>query len=73
MAFKVRRVVTRHDPSGHALVKSDGVMDNVQTLRPGLLATTIWTTSTFPANNDGYDDPSGRAVGTALKGGTVFR
>lgn len=73
MTFKVRRVVTGHDENGHALVKIDEITKNVTTLRPGLLQSVIWTTDISPANNDGDDDPSQRPVGTALKGGTVFR
>jgi mannose-6-phosphate isomerase-like protein (cupin superfamily) len=72
MSFEVRRVVTGHDEKGHALVKSDKIMDNVSELRSGLLQTIIWT-SDFPASNDGDDDAARRPVGTAMKGGTVFR
>jgi quercetin dioxygenase-like cupin family protein len=73
MTFQVRRIVTGHDEHGHAMVKIDEITKNVNTLRPGLLSTVIWTTDSSPANNDGDDDPSQRPVGTALKGGTVFR
>lgn len=73
MKFQVRRVVTGHDENGHAVVKIDEITKNVTELRAGLLQTVIWTSDRSPANNDGDEDMGARPVGTALKGGTVFR
>lgn len=73
MTFQVRRVVTGHDENGHAMVKIDEITKNVTELRTGLLQTVIWTSDQSPASNDGDEDMGARPVGTALKGGTVFR
>ena len=56
MALQLRRVVTGHDESGHAVVKIDEVSKNVFNNRPGATACNIWTTATFPSDNDGADD-----------------
>ncbi|MGH7311037.1 MAG: cupin domain-containing protein [Candidatus Rokuibacteriota bacterium] len=73
MALHVRRVITGHDANGRAIVKIDEVAKNVVSGRPGALASVIWTTEGFPANNDGQADEGLRKVGTTLKNGTVFR
>ena len=73
MALQVRRVITGHDATGRAIVKIDEVATNVVSGRPGALASNIWTTEGFPANNDGEADEGLRKVGTTLKNGTVFR
>ncbi len=73
MALHVRRVITGHDANGRAIVKIVEVAKNVVSGRPGALASVIWTTEGFPANNDGQADEGLRKVGTTLKNGTVFR
>jgi quercetin dioxygenase-like cupin family protein len=73
MGLQVRRVITGHDANGRAVVKIDEVSKTLFSGRPGATATNIWTTEGFPANNDGDADQGGRAVGTTLKGGTIFR
>ena len=73
MALQVRRVVTGHDDQGRAVVKIDEVSTNLASNRPGATLCNVWTTESFPANNDGSADESLRQVGTTLKGGAVFR
>ena len=73
MSFPPRRVVTGHDEAGRAVVISDKRMENAASARPGAAASVVWTTDTIPADNSGDEDGAGRAVGTALAGGTVFR
>jgi quercetin dioxygenase-like cupin family protein len=73
MSLHVRRVVTGHDAKGRAVVLIDETAKNLQTPRPGISASVIWTTDTFPADNDGSADGAARKVGTTLAGGTVFR
>ena len=72
MALQVRRVVTGHDGKGRAIVKSDGIMDNVVQVRPGASWTVLWTTEGDIDNND-ESDGARRAVATSHDDGTVFR
>ncbi len=73
MAVKVRRVITGHDASGHAVVKIDEISKNVISNRPGASACVVWTTGAIPADNSGDADAGLKKVGTTLPGGTVFR
>jgi len=70
---QLRRVVTGHDANGKAIVLIDEQVQNQVSARPGATASVIWTSEGFPVNNDGSEDTSGRATGTTLAGGTVFR
>ncbi|MBX6329557.1 MAG: cupin domain-containing protein [Pseudolabrys sp.] len=73
MSIDVRRVVTGHDAQGRACVLIDEKVTNVTSHRPGAHYSVIWSTDTLPANNDGNEDPSGKAIGTTIPGGSVFR
>jgi quercetin dioxygenase-like cupin family protein len=73
MALTTRRVITGHDASGKAKVLIDEVVKNVGSARPGAQAAVIWTTESFPVDNDGDADTSSRKVGTTLANGCVFR
>lgn len=73
MSLNVRRVVTGHDATGRAVVKIDEISQNVVSRRPGMSSTVIWSSDTFPVNNDGDDDLALRPTGTTLENGTVFR
>ncbi len=73
MNLKVRRVVTGHDETGRAVVKIDETARNVISRRKGIESAVVWTTDSFPVNNDGDEDTSGRELGTTLENGTVFR
>jgi mannose-6-phosphate isomerase-like protein (cupin superfamily) len=73
MTLNVRRVVTGHDTSGHAVVKIDEISSNVTSSRPGQSACVIWTTDASPADNSGEHDEGLRKTGTTLANGTVFR
>jgi quercetin dioxygenase-like cupin family protein len=73
MSLKIRRVVTGHDANGRAIVAIDDVANNIKNNRPGASSCLIWTTDQSPANNDGNEDAGQRQIGTAVRGGTVFR
>jgi quercetin dioxygenase-like cupin family protein len=73
MALKLRRVVTGHDTSGKAVVLIDEQVKNAVSARPGASASVVWSTESFPVDNDGSADESSRKVGTTLANGTVFR
>jgi quercetin dioxygenase-like cupin family protein len=73
MALKIRRVVTGHDASGHAIIKIDEVAENLVSSRPGASACVVWTTEGFPVDNTGEEDAGLRKTGTTLENGTVFR
>src|SRR5688572_9397246 len=72
MALQVRRVVTGHDAEGRAVVKIDEQVKNVRSGRPNQEASVIWTSESFPVNNDGDEDRN-ETPGTTLSNGTVFR
>jgi quercetin dioxygenase-like cupin family protein len=73
MSLTIRRVVTGHDSNGKARVIIDESVKNVVSARPGAQAAVIWTSESFPVDNDGNADTSGRKVGTTLDNGCVFR
>lgn len=73
MTIKVRRVVTGHDEKGHAKVMIDEQVTNTFSHRPGAEFSVIWSSQGFPVDNDGFEDPSNKKIGTFVDGGTVFR
>ena len=72
MSLTIRRVVTGHDKNGRAIVSIDESVMNVAQSRPGAEAAAIWTSESFPVDNDGSADASTRKVGTTLANGTCF-
>jgi quercetin dioxygenase-like cupin family protein len=73
MTMKLRRVVTGHDEKGHAKVMIDEQVTNVFSPRPGAQYSVIWSNEGFPVNNDGFEDPSNKKIGTFVDNGAVFR
>ena len=73
MGLQVRRIVTGHDAKGNAIVQIDEMTKNVVSNRPGAQSSVIWSTTGFPVDNDGNEDPSGRKFGLTVDNGTVFR
>ncbi|HZL31722.1 MAG TPA: cupin domain-containing protein [Pseudolabrys sp.] len=73
MTMKLRRVVTGHDEKGHAKVMIDEQITNAFSARPGAEFSVIWSHQGFPANNDGFEDPSNKKIGTTIDNGAVFR
>jgi len=73
MPLQLRRVVTGHGADGRAVVKIDEIAQNSPVGRPGRSACVVWTTESFPVDNNGDTDGGKRQVGTTLKNGTVFR
>jgi len=73
MTLQLRRVVTGHDETGRAMVMIDEAAKNLQSSRPGISASVVWTTNTSPADNSGNEDAGTPTTGLTLAGGTVFR
>jgi len=73
MSLQIRRVVTGHDSTGRARVKIDEMAKNVISNRPGASSCVVWSTDSWPIDNSGDEDPSGRKIGTTIDNGTVFR
>ena len=73
MSLQIRRVVTGHDSTGRARVKIDEMAQNVISNRPGAQSCVVWSTDSWPVDNSGDEDPSGRKIGTTIDNGTVFR
>ena len=73
MTFRIRRVVTGHDAQGRARVAIDEACRNVISRRPNHASCVVWSTGSFPADNDDQADASARGVGTTDPSGTVFR
>ena len=73
MSLNFRRVVTGHDDRGRGKVIIDETVNGGQSPRPGAEYGVVWVTEGFPVENEGDADPSGKKIGTAVPGGTVFR
>jgi mannose-6-phosphate isomerase-like protein (cupin superfamily) len=71
--MQLRRVVTGHDDKGRAKVLIDEQVTNVFSPRPGAAYSVIWSNESFPASNDGSEDPSNKKIPTSIDNGTVFR
>jgi mannose-6-phosphate isomerase-like protein (cupin superfamily) len=72
-SLRIRRVVTGHDPSGRAVVAIDEIARNVVSRRPGHASCVVWSTGTFPSDNDTDLDGGLRELASTDPGGTVFR
>jgi quercetin dioxygenase-like cupin family protein len=70
---QLRRVVTGNDDKGHAKVMIDETVQNVFSPRANAAFSVIWTNEGFPADNDGFADPSRKSIGTTIDNGAVFR
>jgi quercetin dioxygenase-like cupin family protein len=67
MALQVRRIVTGHDASGKAVVKTDETLRGVPRLnRPHIAGCEIWSTDKMPVDNS-------EAAGAAQRAGFVKR
>ena len=73
MSLKIRRVVTGHDNQGRAKVLIDETVTNVISSRPNANSSVIWSSVSFPVDNDGDHDPSHKDIHTTIDNGTVFR
>lgn len=67
MTFSFRRVVTGHDDTGKAVVRSDRTVQSDPRL-PGYDAKVVWCTSQFPPSNDedAFDDGTPGPAGTRV-------
>lgn len=73
MALNIRRVVTGHDENGKAVVAIDEQCRNVHSGRARHEACVVWSTGSFPSDNDASGDGGLRSVGFTDPNGTVFR
>lgn len=73
MSKPIRRVVTGHDKKGTAVFVSDNVYETIVIPSGDAAMTTIWTTSSVPADLNDETDGRERDAGTTLKGGSVIR
>jgi uncharacterized cupin superfamily protein len=79
MAMKVRRIVTGHNASGKAIVKTDEQVTAVPRVDAGISGCEIWSTDQMPIDNSSAADAAQRAgfvkhnnyVGNG--GGSTFR
>lgn len=68
MSLNIRRVVTGHDEDGKAVILIDEACKNVVSRRERHHSCVVWSTASFPVDNSGLEDESGRGPQ-----GTVFR
>jgi mannose-6-phosphate isomerase-like protein (cupin superfamily) len=76
MIWRVRRVVTGHDPEGRSVIVSDGAATSVKEIPsfPGLALTDLWETASAPASNAGNADAAARPVTLEPPpSGSIFR
>ena len=71
--LRIRRVVTGHDENGRSLVAIDEPDRPGAPGRENMESTLIWSTGSFPTDNNTTEDGGEREVATADSGGTVFR
>jgi len=79
MAMNVRRIVTGHNASGKAVIKTDEQIAAVPRIGAGISGAEIWSTNQMPIDNSASADAAQRAgfvkhtnyVGDG--GGTTFR
>src|SRR2546425_10553380 len=76
MIWRVRRVLTGHDPGGNSTIIADGFAPNVKEMAsmPGLALTDLWETRGAPASNAGHEDAADRPVRLEPpKNGSILR
>jgi mannose-6-phosphate isomerase-like protein (cupin superfamily) len=76
MIWRVRRVLTGHDPQGRSTFIADGQAPNFKEMVgfSGLFLTDLWETGAAPASNEGLIDAAARPVRLEPpKNGTVLR
>ena len=59
--MKIRRIVTGHDSSGKAIVKTDEQITAVSRIAAGISGCEIWSTDRMPIDNSAAADPVQRA------------
>lgn len=73
MARTVRRIVTRHDMAGKAIVWMDDQLATEPITEAGDAFCKVWTTDGSPADPNEEIDGAARPTGLALPGGSVLR
>jgi len=73
MSLEIRRVVTGHDASGKAVVRSTRSPETSKTTVPARHPAWSGRPADFPSTMTGEVDPSAAPIGTTVESGTVFR
>jgi quercetin dioxygenase-like cupin family protein len=73
MEKNIRRIVTGHNENGKAIFVSDTVFETKVIPTGDAAMSTIWTTTSVPADCNDALDGAFRDAGTTLKGGSVIR
>lgn len=73
MTTSVRRVVTGHDESGLAVIRSDTRFDPIVVPSGDAAFALVWTTATVPADNNDGTDCAERDTGPLIDQGSVIR
>jgi quercetin dioxygenase-like cupin family protein len=69
----VRRIVTGHDATGRAIIRSDDMLPVTPIPSGDAAFSLIWTTATVPADNNDETDGRTRDAGLTLHQGSVIR
>lgn len=73
MFEKIRRVVTTHNPAGHAVVLSDEAVEPPKLEGFDARSAVLWSTASVPADNVADVKGGSRSQGATLAGGSVLR
>jgi mannose-6-phosphate isomerase-like protein (cupin superfamily) len=73
MTLQVRRVVTGHDPNGHAIVEVDEVVDYARSGRLNHSAFVAWATDKHPIDNRVPGDGRLKPIVNGAPNSTIFR
>lgn len=69
----VRRIVTGHDATGRAIIRSDELLPVTPIPSGDAAFSLVWTTATVPADNNDETDGRTREAGLTLHQGSVIR
>lgn len=74
MAFRIRRIVTAHDPGGKAVVGTDSFVESTPgKIDKNISAADIWWTRSVPADVAGHDATREPSPGMPTPGGTILK
>jgi quercetin dioxygenase-like cupin family protein len=69
----VRRIVTGHDQTARAVIKSDQLFTPTMVASGDAAMALLWTTATVPADNNDETEGRDRTAGVTLNSGSVIR
>jgi quercetin dioxygenase-like cupin family protein len=73
MSFTTRRIVTGHDPQGRAIVESERQLRAQPVPNDSASFNKIWSTGSWPSDNNDPTDGAERETGLASANGSVLR